>query len=61
MVRRYLTKAEVVSALRRGKHVESFLGGFDADGLGAIRWSDFYGDGTNVYGRGPWGRGMLCN
>jgi hypothetical protein len=50
MGRRYLTPSEVASALARGKHVEAFLGGFDADGIAAIRWLDLNGDGSQVYG-----------
>jgi len=36
--------------LARGKHVEAFLGGFDADGIAAVRWLDLSGDGRQVYG-----------
>ena len=50
MSRRYLTKNEVSSALNRGKHVEAFLGGFDADGVAAIRWFDLYSDNRQFLG-----------
>ena len=41
MARRYLNIQEAEVTLRRGKTVESFLGGFTLDGERCIRWADF--------------------
>jgi hypothetical protein len=38
MPRRYLTEAEAMSALRRGKAVEAFLGACSRDGAPGVRW-----------------------
>jgi len=35
---RHLTRSFAVGALRRGKQIEQFLGGFDHDGRQALRW-----------------------
>ena len=38
MPRRYLTQAEAVSALRRGRAVEAFVGGCSRDDAPGVRW-----------------------
>lgn len=41
MSRRYLSIEEATSALKRGKGVETFLGGCDKAGQKCIRWASF--------------------
>jgi hypothetical protein len=41
MSRRYLSISEAESALKRGKSVELFLGGFDSYSTACIRWASF--------------------
>ena len=48
MARRYLTRSEAASAIRRQRTVEAFLGGFDAGEEKSIRRLVIYGDGTGV-------------
>ena len=36
---RHLTRAFAIGALRRGKEIEQFLGGFDQDDAHCIRWA----------------------
>lgn len=50
MVRRYLTIQEAISALRRGKLVEIFLGGFIVNKERCIRWASFEQSGSGVSG-----------
>jgi hypothetical protein len=50
MTRRYLTTQEADSALRRGKSVEIFLGGFEFKGDRYIRWASFTVSGDVVTG-----------
>jgi hypothetical protein len=50
MARRYLTAQEAESALRRGKSVEIFVGGFDIEGEKCIRWASFTASGDEVTG-----------
>jgi len=39
MSRRYLTMDEAEAAIRRGKNVEVFLGGFESNGQRCIKWA----------------------
>ncbi|WP_444896919.1 hypothetical protein [Microbulbifer sp. SSSA005] len=50
MTRRYLTIQEANSALRRGKLVEIFLGGFKIGDQKCIRWASFEASSTGVTG-----------
>lgn len=50
MSRRYLTVEEASATLRRGKSVEIFLGGFDHEGKGCIRWATFSSSVKSVAG-----------
>lgn len=50
MTRRYLTIQEADSALRRGKSVEIFLGGYEFKGEKCIRWASFAVSGDVVIG-----------
>ncbi|WP_418357063.1 MULTISPECIES: hypothetical protein [Shewanella] len=50
MSRRYLTKTEAEFALRRGKTVEVFLGGFKVENDKCIRWATFTLSGSGVKG-----------
>ena len=50
MTRRYLTTQEADSALRRGRSVEIFLGGFNFEGQKTIRWASFTASGADVSG-----------
>lgn len=51
MSRRYLTIDEAKSALKRGKEVEVFLGGFDKAGQKSIRWASFSLNGNCFIGK----------
>ena len=51
MGRRYLTTEEAISAIKRGKEVEIFLGGFVKAGDKCIRWASFGFDGDKYIGK----------
>ena len=51
MGRRYLTIQEAKSALKRGKEVEVFLGGFEKAGQKYIRWASIGINGNNFIGK----------
>jgi hypothetical protein len=50
MSRRYLSNTEAENALRRGKTVEVFLGGFRVENEKCIRWASFTLSGSEVKG-----------
>lgn len=50
MTRRYLTHAEAGEALRRGRSVEAFLGGFRHESGPAIRWVWLKREGERIRG-----------
>ena len=51
MSRRYLTLQEAQQALRRGKSVGIFLGGFECNSEKCIRWASFNGNESEFIGR----------
>jgi hypothetical protein len=50
MSRRYLTKSEADSALRRGKTIELFVGGCEVENQKCVRWASFNLSGSAVKG-----------
>ena len=51
MSRRYLTTDEAEAAVRRGKDVEVFLGGFESMGQRCIRWASINSSKEGFVGR----------